>query len=143
MVLDTLRVSMTGELEEEIKSWKGNLKRCWNCKRGIKFVSCPTCGRIEADLVKCSYEIEKRTAHIKTPMMFLLWDVLNKCNRWNKKCWCFNCFGKGSGLIMKKKANYRKLSGDALINKFIEEVEIRSWKEKIMKIKYFKFSKLF
>ncbi|NPA87300.1 MAG: flavodoxin-dependent (E)-4-hydroxy-3-methylbut-2-enyl-diphosphate synthase, partial [Epsilonproteobacteria bacterium] len=47
---DTLRVSITGELEEEIRVGKAILKDLGLSKEGVNIISCPTCGRIEVDL---------------------------------------------------------------------------------------------
>ena len=49
--------------------------------------------------------------------------------KWSKISWCCTAFGKVVDLLMKKRRNYAKLSGDALINKFIEEVEFEAEKE--------------
>ena len=125
---DTLRVSMTGELEEEIKVGKAILKDVGIAKEGLNIVSCPTCGRIEADLVSAVSEIEKRTAHIKTPLdVSVMGCVVNAIGE-AKSADVAIAFGKGSGLIMKRGEIIEKLSGDALINRFIEEVEIEAKK---------------
>ena len=127
---DTLRVSMTGELEEEIKVGKAILKDVGIAKEGLNIVSCPTCGRIEADLVSAVSEIEKRTAHIKTSMdVSVMGCVVNAIGE-AKSADVAIAFGKGSGLVMKKGEIIAKLSGDALINRFIEEVEIEAQKRK-------------
>lgn len=49
---DTLRVSITGELEKEIEVGRAILKDSGVAKEGVNIISCPTCGRIQADLVK-------------------------------------------------------------------------------------------
>ena len=127
---DTLRVSMTGELEEEIKVGKAILKDVGIAKEGLNIVSCPTCGRIEADLVSAVAEIEKRTAHIKTPLdVSVMGCVVNAIGE-AKSADVAIAFGKGVGLVMKKGEIIEKLSGDALINKFIQEVEIEAEKRK-------------
>lgn len=127
---DTLRVSMTGELEEEIKVGKAILKDVGIAKEGLNIVSCPTCGRIEADLVSAVAEIEKRTAHIKTPLdVSVMGCVVNAIGE-AKSADVAIAFGKGVGLVMKKGEILEKLSGDALINRFIQEVEIEAEKRK-------------
>ena len=127
---DTLRVSMTGELEEEIKVGKAILKDVGIAKDGLNIVSCPTCGRIEADLVSAVAEIEKRTAHIKTSMdVSVMGCVVNAIGE-AKSADVAIAFGKGSGLVMKRGEIIAKLSGDALINRFIEEVEFEAQKRK-------------
>lgn len=120
---DTLRVSMTGALEKEIEVGKAILKDVGIVKEGLNIVSCPTCGRIEADLVSAVAEVEKRTAHIKTPLdVSVMGCVVNAIGE-AKSADVAIAFGKGSGLVMKKGEIIAKLSGDALINRFIEEVE--------------------
>jgi (E)-4-hydroxy-3-methylbut-2-enyl-diphosphate synthase len=127
---DTLRVSMTGELEEEIKVGKAILKDVGIAKEGLNIVSCPTCGRIEADLVSAVAEIEKRTAHIKTPLdVSVMGCVVNAIGE-AKSADVAIAFGKGVGLVMKKGEILEKLSGDALINRFIQEVELEAQKRK-------------
>lgn len=127
---DTLRVSMTGELEEEIKVGRAILKDVGIAKDGLNIVSCPTCGRIEADLVSAVAEIEKRTKHIKTSLdVSVMGCVVNAIGE-AKSADVAIAFGKGSGLVMKKGEIIAKLSGDALINRFIEEVEIEAEKRK-------------
>jgi (E)-4-hydroxy-3-methylbut-2-enyl-diphosphate synthase len=127
---DTLRVSMTGELEEEIKVGKAILKDVGIAKEGLNIVSCPTCGRIEADLVSAVAEIEKRTKHIKTPLdVSVMGCVVNAIGE-AKSADVAIAFGKGSGLVMKRGEIIAKLSGDALINRFIEEVEYEAEKRK-------------
>ena len=118
------------ELEEEIKVGKAILKDVGIAKEGLNIVSCPTCGRIEADLVSAVAEIEKRTSHIKTPLdVSVMGCVVNAIGE-AKSADVAIAFGKGSGLVMKKGEIIAKLSGDALINKFIEEVEIEAEKRK-------------
>ncbi len=120
---------MTGELEEEIKVGRAILKDLGISKEGLNIISCPTCGRIEADLVSAVSEIEKRTAHIKTPLdVSVMGCVVNAIGE-AKSADVAIAFGKGSGLVMKKGEIIAKLSGDALINKFVEEVEFEA-KEK-------------
>lgn len=125
---DTLRVSMTGELEEEIKVGRAILKDIGIVKDGLNIISCPTCGRIEADLVNAVAQVEKRTAHIKVPLdVSVMGCVVNAIGE-AKSADVAIAFGKGSGLVMKKGEIIAKLSGDALINKFIEEVEFEAKK---------------
>lgn len=120
---DTLRVSMTGELEEEIKVAKAILKDLGLVKEGLNIISCPTCGRIEVDLPKAVEEIEERTKHIKTPMdVSVMGCVVNAIGE-AKEAEVAIAYGKGNGLIMKKGEVIAKLPENELVDKFIEEVE--------------------
>lgn len=77
-------------------------------------------------MVNAVSEVEKRTAHIKTPLdVSVMGCVVNAIGE-AKSADVAIAFGKGSGLVMKKGEIIAKLSGDALINKFIEEVEFEA-----------------
>ena len=56
---DTIRVSLTGDPLEEIKSAKRILKTLGLRKGGIEVVSCPTCGRTQIDLISLANQVEK------------------------------------------------------------------------------------
>lgn len=56
---DTIRVSLTGDPVEEIKSAKLILRTLGLRKGGIEVVSCPTCGRTQIDLIGLAAKVEK------------------------------------------------------------------------------------
>ena len=56
---DTIRVSLTGDPVEEIKSAKLILRTLGLRKGGIEVVSCPTCGRTQIDLIDLATKVEK------------------------------------------------------------------------------------
>ena len=56
---DTMRVSLSDDPIEEIPVCKEILKNCGLLKNSAKLVSCPTCGRIQYDLIPIAKEIEK------------------------------------------------------------------------------------
>lgn len=56
---DTIRVSLTGDPVEEIKSAKLILRTLGLRKGGIEVVSCPTCGRTKIDLISLANQVEK------------------------------------------------------------------------------------
>lgn len=65
---DTIRVSLTADPVEEIYAAKEILKNLGLKKSGIKFVSCPTCGRTKIDLIKIASEVENRISNIDKPL---------------------------------------------------------------------------
>jgi len=120
---DTMRVSITGELEEEIKVGKAILKDSGRVKEGLNIISCPTCGRIEADLVTAVAEVERRTAHIKTPMdVSVMGCVVNAIGE-AKHADVAIAYGKGAGLVMLKGEVVARLPEEELVDRFVEEVE--------------------
>ena len=120
---DTMRISITGELEEEIKVGRAILKDSGRVKEGLNIISCPTCGRIEADLVSAVAEVERRTAHIKTPMdVSVMGCVVNAIGE-AKHADVAIAYGKGSGLVMVKGELVAKLPEAELVDRFVAEVE--------------------
>ena len=61
---NTIRVSLTGDPAEEIRSAKLILKTLGLRKGGIEVVSCPTCGRTKIDLIGLANEVEKMVQDI-------------------------------------------------------------------------------
>ncbi|AXH09180.1 4-hydroxy-3-methylbut-2-en-1-yl diphosphate synthase [Malaciobacter halophilus] len=120
---DTLRVSMTGELEKEIEVGRAILKDAGLVKEGLNIISCPTCGRIEADLVSAVAQVEEKTKHIKTPLnVSVMGCVVNALGE-AKAADVAIAYGKGSGLIIKKGETVAKLPTDKLLDRFLQEVE--------------------
>ena len=78
---DTIRVSLTGDPLEEIKSAKLILRTLGLRKGGVEVVSCPTCGRTRIDLIGLANQVENMVADI--PL-----DI---------KVAVMGCVGKGSG----------------------------------------------
>jgi (E)-4-hydroxy-3-methylbut-2-enyl-diphosphate synthase len=126
---DTLRVSMTGELEKEIEVGRAILKDAGIVKEGLNIISCPTCGRIEADLVSAVKEVEEVTKHIKKPLnVSVMGCVVNAIGE-AKSADVAIAYGKGSGLIIKKGEVVEKLPTEKLLDRFLQEVEIEAAKE--------------
>ena len=120
---DTMRVSITGELEEEISVARAILKDSGAVKDGLNIISCPTCGRIEADLVTAVAEIEKRTAHIKAPLnVSVMGCVVNALGEAAHADVAI-AYGKGKGMVMVKGKVVANLKEDALVDRFVDEVE--------------------
>ena len=120
---DTVRVSITGELEKEVEVAKAIIKDSGRAKDGINIISCPTCGRIEVDLVKAVAEVEKRLSHIKAPLnLSLMGCVVNAIGE-AKHSDVAIAFGKGNGLIMVKGEVVAKLKESELVDRFVDEVE--------------------
>ncbi len=120
---DTLRVSITGELEEEVNVGRAILKDSGVVKSGVNIISCPTCGRIEADLVKAVAEVEKRVKDIKTPLNISVMGCVVNAIGEAKHADVAIAFGKNQGLVMVKGEVVAKLKEDVLVDRFMQEVE--------------------
>jgi len=120
---DTIRVSITGELEKEVEVAKAIIKDSGRAKEGVNIISCPTCARLEADLVKAVEEVEKRTKHIKKPLNISVMGCVVNAIGEAKHADVAIAYGKKSGLIMVKGEVVAKLPEDKLVERFLEEVE--------------------
>jgi len=126
---DTLRVSITGELEKEIEVGRAILKNSGAAKGGVNIVSCPTCGRLEANLVDMVEKVEKMTKDIKKPLnLSVMGCVVNAIGE-AKSADVAIAFGKGSGLIIKRGEVVAKLPEEELLERFMEEVRKEAEKE--------------
>ena len=65
---DTLRVSLSAEVDEEVRVGFEILKALGLRSRGVTIISCPTCARKNYDVIKTVEALEKRLAHITTPL---------------------------------------------------------------------------
>ena len=120
---DTMRVSITGELEEEINVARAILKDSGAVSEGLNIISCPTCGRIEADLVSAVSEIEQRTKHITAPLnVSVMGCVVNAIGEAAHADVAI-AYGKGVGLVMVKGEVVAKLGEKELVDRFVSEVE--------------------
>jgi (E)-4-hydroxy-3-methylbut-2-enyl-diphosphate synthase len=120
---DTLRVSITGELEEEIKVGKAILKDSGREKNGVNIISCPTCGRLEADLVKAVDEVERLTKDIKKPLnLSVMGCVVNAIGE-AKHSDVAIAYGRGKGLIMVRGEVVASLPENQLVDRFLDEVK--------------------
>ncbi|WP_458699639.1 flavodoxin-dependent (E)-4-hydroxy-3-methylbut-2-enyl-diphosphate synthase [Sulfurospirillum sp. 1307] len=120
---DTMRVSMTGELEEEVNVARAILKDSGVAKNGVNIISCPTCGRIEADLVKAISEIEERVKDIKAPLNISVMGCVVNAIGEAKHADVAIAYGKGQGLVMVKGEVVAKLKEEELVDRFMLEVK--------------------
>ncbi len=106
---DTIRVSITGDPLEEIKIGKEILRSLGYVNEGIEFVSCPTCGRTNIDLISIAEEVEKRLLNCnKNIKVAVMGCVVNGPGE-AREADIGIAGGKGEGLIFKKGEVIKKL----------------------------------
>jgi len=120
---DTLRVSLAADPVEEVKVGFEILKSLELRHRGINVIACPTCGRVEIDVVRMANELEKKLGHIKTPLnVSVLGCVVNGIGE-GKEADIGIAGGEGKGILFKKGKLVRKVPMDELMDTLIHEVE--------------------
>ena len=120
---DTLRVSLAADPVEEVKVGFEILKSLELRHRGVNVIACPTCGRVEIDVVKMANELEHRLGHIKNPIsVSVLGCVVNGIGE-GKEADIGIAGGQGVGIVFKKGKLYKRVPSEELMDTLIEEVE--------------------
>lgn len=120
---DTIRVSLTGDPVDEIKVGREILKATGHISEGIKFISCPTCGRTQINLIKIANEVEQRIQHMnKNIKVAVMGCVVNGPGE-AKEADIGIAGGKGEGLIFKKGVIVKKVREEDLVEELIKEIE--------------------
>lgn len=123
---DTIRVSLTGDPREEIRSAKIILKTLGYRKGGIEVVSCPTCGRTQIDLIKLATEVEEMVVDFDLDIKVAVMGCAVNGPGEAREADIGVAGGKGEGLIIKKGVIIRKVPEDQLLNTLREE--LANWK---------------
>ncbi len=120
---DTLRVSLAADPCEEVRIGFEILKSLELRHRGINVIACPTCGRLEIDVIKIANNLERRLEHIKEPLtVSVLGCVVNGIGE-GKEADIGIAGGQGVGILFKEGKLVRKVKADDLEEVLVEEVE--------------------
>lgn len=120
---DTLRVSLTDDPVEEIYVAKEILKSLGLMKQGIEFISCPTCGRTEIDLINIAKEVEKRCSSIDKNIKVAVMGCAVNGPGEAKEADIGIAGGHGQGLIFKKGEIIKKVDEKDLIEELMKEIQ--------------------
>jgi (E)-4-hydroxy-3-methylbut-2-enyl-diphosphate synthase len=120
---DTLRVSLTGDVVEEVRVGWEILRSLGLRRRGVELISCPTCGRTEVDLVGIATAVEKALAHITVPLrVAVMGCAVNGPGEARGADVGVAC-GKGKGLIFRKGEILRQVPEEQIITELLAEVD--------------------
>ncbi|GAA0122096.1 MAG: flavodoxin-dependent (E)-4-hydroxy-3-methylbut-2-enyl-diphosphate synthase [Clostridium argentinense] len=120
---DTIRVSITGDVEEEIKVGREILRSIGYINEGVEFVSCPTCGRTEIDLIGIANEVERRLSNLKKNIKVAVMGCAVNGPGEAREADIGIAGGKGQGLIFKKGKIIKKVKESELVEELMKEIE--------------------
>lgn len=123
---DTIRVSLTGDPVEEIKSAKLILRTLGLRKGGIEVVSCPTCGRTKIDLIGLANKVENMVSGIPLDIKVAVMGCAVNGPGEAKEADIGIAGGDGEGLLIKKGEIVRKMPESELLDALKEE--LLNWK---------------
>ena len=124
---DTIRVSLTGDPAEEIKSAKLILRTLGLRKGGIEVVSCPTCGRTKIDLIGLANQVEAMVEQFPLDIKVAVMGCAVNGPGEAKEADIGIAGGIGAGLLIKKGEIIKKVPEDQLLSVLKEELE--HWKD--------------
>lgn len=119
---DTIRVSLTGDPTEEIKSAKIILRTLGLRKGGIEVVSCPTCGRTRIDLIGLANQVENMVADIPLDLKVAVMGCVVNGPGEAREADIGIAGGVGEGLIIKHGEIYKKVPEAELLPALREEL---------------------
>ncbi|TLM66139.1 MAG: flavodoxin-dependent (E)-4-hydroxy-3-methylbut-2-enyl-diphosphate synthase [Deltaproteobacteria bacterium] len=118
---DTLRVSLTGDPVEEVRVGWEILKSLDLRERGPVFVSCPTCGRCQIDLIPVAEEVERRLHDLPKKLTVAVMGCAVNGPGEAREADIGIAGGKGEGLLFRKGEIVRKVPADRLADVLVEE----------------------
>ena len=119
---DTIRVSLTGDPLEEIKSAKLILRTLGLRKGGIEVVSCPTCGRTRINLIELANQVEDMVADIPLDIKVAVMGCVVNGPGEAKEADIGIAGGVGEGLIIKHGQIDRKVPENQLLSELRKEL---------------------
>lgn len=120
---DTIRVSLTDLPEEEVKAGYQILKALNLRQRGINFVSCPTCGRTQIDLINLAKTVEKKLADFEKPLTIAVMGCAVNGPGEAKHADYGIAGGIKEGYIFKKGEIIKKVPENLLVEEFINLIK--------------------
>lgn len=120
---DTIRVSLTGNPIEEIRVGREILKSVGYLNEGIEFISCPTCGRTQINLIKIAETVEKRLANYNKNLKVAVMGCVVNGPGEAREADIGIAGGNGEGLIFKKGEIVKKVKEEDLVEELINQIK--------------------
>lgn len=118
---DTIRVSLTGDPVEEVRVGWEILKSLELRERGPVFISCPTCGRCQIDLIDVATDVERRLQNLPVPITIAVMGCVVNGPGEAKEADLGIAGGKGQGLLFRKGEVVRKVPQAELADALVAE----------------------
>ncbi len=119
---NTIRVSLTGDPAEEVRTAKLILKTLGLRKGGIEVVSCPTCGRTKIDLIGLAGQVEKMVEDIPLDIKVAVMGCAVNGPGEAKEADIGIAGGIGEGLLIKKGQIVKKVKEEDLLSTLRQEL---------------------
>ncbi len=119
---ETIRVSLTDEPVKEIAAAR-DILRCIGKRGGVRFVSCPTCGRTRIDLINTAKKVEEALADSEKNITVAVMGCVVNGPGEAREADIGIAGGDGCAIIFKKDGSQRKISESDIVSELLAEVE--------------------
>ena len=120
---DTIRVSLTAPIKEEVLAAKRILRSVGLEKDYVEVISCPTCGRTGYDMFSLAKSVEEAVANVRKPLKVAVMGCVVNGPGEAKDCDLGIAGGDGKCVIFKKGEVYRTVGMDRAREEFLKEIE--------------------
>ena len=120
---DTVRISLTDDPTEEVKAAKKLLNAIDLRNDGIRFVSCPTCGRTRINLIKLANEAKERFGNVKKPITVAIMGCVVNGPGEAREADLGIAGGNGEAILFKKGEIICKVKEENLLDALGAEIE--------------------
>lgn len=119
---DTIRVSLAADPVEEVKTGKQILKSLGLRKQGLDVVACPTCGRVEGDVISMATQVEEALAEITAPIQVAVMGCLVNGPGEAREADIGLALSKHGGTLFRKGERLRSVGAEEMVEALMEEV---------------------
>lgn len=120
---DTVRVSLSADPHEEVRTAYEILKSLGLREKGANIISCPTCGRCQIDVRGLASKVESRLSHIDKPITVAVMGCAVNGPGEAREADIGIAGGKGLGLLFRKGKIIKRVEEKDMLNALMEEIE--------------------
>jgi (E)-4-hydroxy-3-methylbut-2-enyl-diphosphate synthase len=131
----TIRISLSADPVEEVKVCRELLKTFGLAANAATLISCPTCGRIEIDLIKIANEVEEYISKIQAPIKVSVLGCAVNGPGEAKEADIGIAGGRGEGLLFRHGEIIRKVPEETMVEELKKEIDklAEEYKQKELK----------
>lgn len=118
---DTIRVSLAADPVEEVKAGKAILSALGLRREGADIVACPTCGRVEGDVITIATQVEEALAGLKSPIQVAVMGCLVNGPGEAREADVGLALSKHGGTLFRKGERMREVGCDEMVEALLTE----------------------
>ena len=118
---DTIRVSLTADPVEEVRAGIAILRAAGLRRGGVRFISCPTCGRTQVDLISLAEETERRLTGCKRDITVAVMGCIVNGPGEARQADYGIAGGRGEGVIFRKGEIVAKAPEERLVDLLVHK----------------------